>query len=90
MFSPNGVPLRATVNVKLREYKALDEQLVQLGLNSPDKTQVRILGADETLSSIAAEHYLDPKHWRLIADENGIEDPRRLTAGAYLRLPPLS
>jgi nucleoid-associated protein YgaU len=89
LFSPSGVPLRATLTLTLREYKPLGDQLSQLGLNSPDRTQVRVLRSDETLSSIAAEHYRDPGQWRRIAAANGIEDPRRLTAGTYLRLPPL-
>jgi hypothetical protein len=89
LFSPNGVPLRATLTVTLREYKTLDAQLSQLGLNSPDKTQVRVLRSDETLASIAGEHYARPGDWRVIADANGIEDPRRLTPGTFLVLPPI-
>lgn len=88
LFSPNGVPLRATMTLTLREYKPLGDQLSQLGLNSPDRTQVRVLRSDETLSSIAAEHYRDAGEWRRIAVANGIEDPRRLKPGTYLKLPP--
>jgi hypothetical protein len=89
LFSPEGVPLRATVTVSLREYKTLDEQLAQLNLNSPDRTQVHVLQAGETLSSLAGDHYLRPGLWRLIADENDIEDPRRLTPGTFLTVPPM-
>lgn len=89
LFSPKGLPLRAFVTLTLREYKPLDTQLEQLGLNSPDKTQVRVLRADETLSSIAGEHYRRSGEWRTIATANGIEDPRRLRPGVFLTLPPL-
>jgi len=89
LFSPRGIPLRATAVLKLREYKALDQQLRQLGLNSPDKTQVRVLRGDETLSSVAGEHYRRPGEWRIIANANRIEDPRRLHAGTFLTLPPM-
>ena len=88
LFSPEGKPLRATVMVTLREFKTLDEQLRQLGLNSPDRTQVRVLRTDETLDSIAADHYRSAVEWRRIAIENDIEDPRRLQAGTFLTLPP--
>lgn len=88
-FSDQGVPQRATLNVTLREYKTLDDQLKQLGLTSPDKTQIRVLRSDETLSAIAEEHYLDAAEWRRIADANGFEDPRRLTPGVFLKLPPI-
>ncbi len=89
LFSPEGVPLRATVTVSLREYKTLDEQLAQLNLNSPDKTQTYILQSRDTLSGIAGLHYRRPGEWRRIADANAIEDPRRLLPGAFLTLPPM-
>jgi nucleoid-associated protein YgaU len=89
LFSPEGVPLRATVSVNLREYKTLDEQLLQLNLNSPDRTQVHVLQSGETLSSIAGRHYRRSGEWRLIADANDIDDPRRLTPGTFLTVPPI-
>jgi nucleoid-associated protein YgaU len=89
LFSPEGVPLRATLTVTLREYKTLDEQLAQLNLNSPDRTRSHIVQSGDTLSSIAARHYRRPGDWRLIAETNDIEDPRRLTAGTFLTLPPI-
>lgn len=89
LFSPEGVPLRATVSVSLREYKTLDEQLAQLNLNSPDRTQVHVLQSGETLSSIAGRHYRRPGQWRLIADANDIDDPRRLAPGTFLTVPPI-
>lgn len=89
LFSPAGVPLRATLTVTLREYKTLDEQLAQLNLNSPDRTQVSITKQGDTLSGIAARHYRRPGEWRLIADANEIEDPRRLIVGTFLTLPPI-
>lgn len=90
LFSPQGVPLRATMTVTLREYKTLSTQLHQLGLNSPDKTQVHVLEFGETLASIAGKHYDDPGEWRRLAEANGIEDPRRLTTGMFLTLPPIN
>jgi nucleoid-associated protein YgaU len=89
LFSPEGIPLRATVSVSLREYKTLDEQLAQLNLNSPDRTQVHILQSGETLSSIAGSHYRRPGQWRLIANANDIDDPRRLAPGTFLTVPPI-
>lgn len=90
LFSPEGIPLRATLTVTLREYKTLDEQLKELNLNSPDKTQGCIVRSDETISSIAARQYLRPNAWRAIATANGIDDPRRLKPGTFIRVPPIS
>lgn len=87
LFSPTGVPLRATVTLVLREFKPIEEQLQQLNLSSPDRTHSHVVKVGETLSSIAAKHYQMPGEWRRIAVANGIEDPRRLMAGQVLRIP---
>jgi hypothetical protein len=88
LFSPEGVPLRAVLTVTLREYKTLDEQHDQLNLNSPDRTQVHVLTDGEDLWSVAAQHYRRPGSWRAIARENLIDDPRRVTPGRLLEVPP--
>jgi nucleoid-associated protein YgaU len=88
LFSPDGVPLRATLSVALREYKTLEEQLAQLNLMSPDRTQSYLTQSGDTLSGLAARFYQNPDHWRFIADENGIEDPRRIPVGTFLTIPP--
>ena len=89
LFSPEGVPLRATVTVSLREYKTLEDQLKRLNLSSPDRTHSHVLGRGETLSAVAHRHYTRCGAWRAIADKNGIEDPRRIEAGQFLVVPPL-
>jgi nucleoid-associated protein YgaU len=87
-FSPEGVPLRATLTVTLREYKTLDEQLAQLNLSSPDRTHSHVVERGETLAGISARFYQHAGDWRVIADANGIEDPRRMPVGMFLRIPP--
>jgi len=88
LFSPEGIPLRATLTVGLREYKTLDEQLAHLNLTSPDRTHSHVSQNGDTLSRIAAQYYRRAGDWRLIAAANGIEDPRRLVVGAFLTIPP--
>lgn len=87
LFSPEGIPLRATVNLTLREYRTLDEQLAQLNLQSPDRTRSHTLRGGETLAAVAAEEWNLPDQWRRIADANGLEDPRRLRVGTFLTIP---
>jgi hypothetical protein len=89
LFSPEGVPLRATLTLSLREYKTLDEQLYQLNLSSPDRTHSHVVQARDTLASISFNYYRKPAAWRSIADENEIEDPRRLQVGRFLAVPPI-
>src|SRR5947209_6138384 len=87
-FTPEGIPLRATLTVTLKEYKTLEQQLAELNRQSPDHTQSHVIERGDTLAGIAAQHYNRPGEWRRIADENGIEDPRRLAPGAFLAVPP--
>jgi nucleoid-associated protein YgaU len=90
LFSPEGVPLRAKINLVLREYRTLEEQLNQLRLNSPERTHSRLLQAGESLSTVAGKYYQRPGDWRTIAIENDIEDPRRLTPGTVLSIPAIT
>jgi hypothetical protein len=89
LFSTQGIPLRATVTVTFKEFKPLDQQLKELNLNSPDRTQAHVVERNDTLSAIAGRQYQRPGEWRQIAEDNDIDDPRRLTIGRTLRVPPL-
>lgn len=89
LFSPEGVPLRATLTLTLREFKPLHEQLQQLSLSSPDRTHAHIVEAGERITAIAERYYRRPGTWRPIADANGIDDPRRLSPGRALLVPPI-
>ena len=88
-FSSEGVPLRATLSLSLREYKTLDEQLAQLNLNSPDRTHAHLTREGETLSRVAGTYYRQPGAWRSIAEQNAIDDPRRIDPGLLLTIPPI-
>lgn len=87
MFSPEGVPLRATVTLVLREFRTLEDQLDELNLSSPDRTHRHRLASGETLAALSARYYERPSEWRRIADGNDIEDTRRLAAGRVLTIP---
>jgi nucleoid-associated protein YgaU len=89
LFSPEGVALRATLTVTLKEYKTLKQQVKELGLESPDRTHTHILRTGDTISTLAEEYFDDPREWRAIAEHNRIEDPLDLNAGDILEIPPL-
>lgn len=89
MFSPQGVPLRATVTVSLKEYKTLSEQIKEINKQSADRTHTRVLKSGETLNKIANDVYGDPTQWRAIATHNGILDPLNLRPGTVLEIPAL-
>jgi hypothetical protein len=89
LFSPKGIPLRATLSVVLREYKTLHEQFPKQNPLSPDRTKSHITQQGESISGIASEHYTQPDEWRAIATANQIEDPRRLDPGLLIKIPPI-
>jgi nucleoid-associated protein YgaU len=88
LFNSNGVPLRATLTLSIRQYKTLEEQLQELNLQSADHTRVHVVRQGESLPQIAYDEYKDPARWRLIADHNKLLNPRQLQPGDILELPP--
>lgn len=88
LFNYKGKPLRATVDVTLREYQPINVQLKQATGASPDQTKTRTVKQGETLSQIAAQEYGDASKWRQVAEANGIDDPRKLPAGKVIVIPP--
>lgn len=89
LFDSNGKVRRARVQMTLRAYKSAEVQLRELKPSSPDRTHVRVLREGETLSSIAAEVYGDPRLWRPIAQANGVDRPRSVRPGTPLKIPAL-
>ena len=87
LFSPLGIPLRAKLNVTFREYKTIEEQLKETLKHSADRTKVRTIERTQTLSHLAWIEYGDPASWRLIADANVIDNPRRIAPGTTLVIP---
>jgi hypothetical protein len=86
LFTPTGVPIRATIALSIKEYRPVE---VRLRNESPDFEKIYVVRRGDTLSSIAAWAYQDPTKWRLVAEANGIRDPRRVAPGAVLTLPRL-
>jgi hypothetical protein len=93
VFNPAGVPLRAALTVTFREYKTLEQQLLELNLQSADHTKRRKVRGNDTLARIAYLEYGDASQWRRIAEEPAnaaaLSDPLRLTPGTELVIPAL-
>jgi nucleoid-associated protein YgaU len=89
LFSGDGTPVRARMDVTFKQYARPDLEPITSPRNSADRTKRRTVVEGETLSLIAAEEYGDPAEWRTIAAANGIDDARTLAPGKTLVLPPL-
>jgi nucleoid-associated protein YgaU len=83
LFSSTGEPLRATLNVSFVEFLDPGKDLKD---TDPEMTTYVVKRGD-TLASIAADLYGDPKQWRLIAEANRQDDPRRQRVGSVLTIP---
>lgn len=89
MFLPDGIPVRATLGVTLREYKEYETQLQEAARQSADRTKTWRVKEGESLWFIAAKEYGDPALWRSIAEANDIDNPRIIESGTELVIPPL-
>lgn len=88
-FLDDGTPVRATLNVTFKEYKTIEQQLREMKLKSADRTKRREFKEGESIWLFAHVEYGDPGLWRVIANHNGLENPRIIAPGTELELPPL-
>jgi nucleoid-associated protein YgaU len=88
-FDSSGQPTRAEVTqLKLEQTPSLLNML-PFNPTSGGKPGRRshIVSAGESLPTIATSSYGAPRHWRAVADANGIDDPFRVRPGQHLYLP---
>lgn len=90
LFHSDGTPLRAKLTVKLKEYRPVEIQVSETDQTSPDVAKRYVTRAGESLSTISAAVFRDPRLWRQLATANGITDPRRIPPGTVLTIPPLA
>ncbi len=91
LFKDDGTPVRARLTTKWKEYVPVEIQLRSTPRSSPDKRKVHTLREGDALWLIAARAYGNPRHWKVLAEANAIDDPLRLEPGRELvipRLPP--
>lgn len=88
MFNSDGKPVRARLNITLKEFK-MELNSRERELQSPDKTKVYLAKNGDSLWAIAHREYGDPDMWRPIAEKNNIYNPRFLKPGTELIIPPL-
>lgn len=85
-FLEDGTPVRATLTCSFQAWEAPEtDQRAKNAIDDP----VHLVKRGETLSSIAAQEYNDPALWRLIAKTNRLDNPRGITPGQVLTIPPL-
>ena len=89
-FSSSGMPLRAHMQLELRQYqeaRAYGPQNPTSGTPKPHR--VHRVQPGETLDRISATYYGDSTRWRLLASANTLEDPLALRPGTIISIPRL-
>lgn len=89
MFSNEGVPLRAHLDVTFKKVETVEEFLKGASFQSADRTKARVLKEGEQLWTIASNEYDDPGNWRPVAKANNIDNPRKVKPGTSLIVPSL-
>lgn len=84
MFNMFGKPVRATVDITL-----ISNEENNKVRNSPDRTKARTISDGDRLYAFAYAEYGDCAEWRRIADDNNIDNPRRLESGKDIVIPPI-
>jgi hypothetical protein len=88
-FMEDGRPVRARLTVTFNEFIDASRESRQVKRQTANFTKVHVAAEGETLSDLAGRFYEDPRMWRAIAIENGIDDPLTDFAGDWLRIPAL-
>ena len=89
LFTNDGTPVRARLNVTFQEYVDPDRQAKADNKQTADFTKAHALARGETLDAIAATYYGDATLWRPIAIANGLDDPAQLAGRTRLLIPAL-
>lgn len=89
LFFPDGRPARARLSVSFQEYVDPGRESREVKRQTANFSKSHAVVEGETLSAIAGRFYQDPQMWRPIAIENGLDDPRALSTGQTLLVPPL-
>lgn len=89
LFTPDGVPLRAKVNMELVDHVAPDTLARSANSSSPDLTHARVVQAGETLPLLCEQVYREDRYYAHVARHNDLDNLVTLPPGRRLRLPPL-
>lgn len=89
LFSPDGNPIRATVNLAFQGHTDEKTREKEANKSSPDLTHVKTVRMGDELYLMCNDVYKDPKYFLQVAKNNNIVNFRNLKVGDKLLFPPL-
>jgi hypothetical protein len=89
LFSPDGNPIRATVDLSFQGHTNEEKREKEANKSSPDLTHVKTVRMGDELYLMCNEVYKDPRYLLQVAENNGIINFRRLEVGKKILFPPL-
>jgi nucleoid-associated protein YgaU len=88
LFTHEGIPVRAKVDVTFTQFKDFNDYPLQNPTSGGGPLQeVWMVTDGDRIDAIANSVYGDAGKWRLIADYNGLSNPLALVAGQELLIP---
>ena len=89
LFNPDGIPVRANVDLNFKGYKSKEEQEKKKNASSPDMTHIITVTSGDSLPLLCYRIYNDCSWYRQVAKINNILEFRKLKPGMKLVFPPL-
>lgn len=90
MFAPDGMPIRAKVNMTLVKYVEEATQKRLKNKSSPDLSHLVTVNAGDTLPGLCLQIYKSAMYCADVARVNGLSGFRQLEPGMQLLFPPLT
>lgn len=90
LFTPAGSPLRAEVNLRIKEHVSKQHQNGTQSNSSPDLTHKRILVDGDRIDLLSHEIYKSPMYYIEIAKYNTLTNFRKLKLPSVVAFPPLT
>ncbi len=89
LFTPEGLPLRAKINLSFSNYVSPKEEARRANRSSPDLTHTLVIKDGDTLPLLCDRIYNNSAMYLRIAEENKLSDFRNLKPGTRVHFPPL-
>lgn len=90
LFKPNGDPLRAKVNATFLNYIEQERRAKEEDKRSPDLTQIRRVGLQDSLPYTCYNVYGDADLFYQVAKANSLTSFRNITSEQELLFPPIA